>query len=96
MTTTELEELAELIHRKWPSDWRLLGRYYEIGKDDYNNVYMLVWGLDKLEELGFHPYIQKNFSDGYTLHLTVHELIVGTTRAEAVAKALLVALKEKR
>lgn len=108
MTPEELKELAGLIKKRWPKQWEAIAgeRHLAIiptGKvalleycpdlPDFSNARFLVWGLDRLEEQGYELALYKDCDEficedaGFYIH--------GKTRAEAVARALLEALRRE-
>lgn len=113
-----LQELADLINKKWPEkynatvfepgalevDWqRDSATWYEDDTDFYSAEF-IVWALDRLLELGFRDVRFGLASLRYTLNIAkldsdtnteTHCPFSGTTRSEAIAKALLHALKSE-
>lgn len=103
-----LEELAAKINKKWTnysafvddnelvvSDWKAERniRFSPVDEDAYNSRF-IIWGLDRLEELGGPAYMFKNVIGTYTVCDPATPVsYAGKTRAEAVANALLESLR---
>jgi len=117
-----LEQLAEAINKRWNeyrafvdddelvvADWKddRNIRFSPVDQDSYNSRF-IIWGLDRLEELGWFPELRPTYEDEpdepkYTCFIRKVDDSWGytnlypkaDTRAEAVARALLAALEGK-
>jgi hypothetical protein len=111
-----LQELADLINKKWPDeycarafepgslgvDWQRNSATWYKDDTDFYSAEFIVWGLDRLLELGYYTYLTLA---SYTKEKAEHRCelsgdvkdlaFTAPTRSEAIAKALLHALKSE-